>query len=104
MTTKHVCMRAVSARPYLGCLRLGSQETSESAKSLDQPHDQSPFFFALVRLHAINVSVVVARAPAGTPETKEIMMVHVLSIILLSDRHANMHIMHAHTYAYYACL
>ena len=41
MTTKHVCMRAVSARPYLGCLRLGSQETSESAKSLDQPHDHS---------------------------------------------------------------
>ena len=41
MTTKHVCMRAVSTRPYLGCLRLGSQETSESAKSLDQPHDHS---------------------------------------------------------------
>ena len=55
MTTKHVSMRAVSARPYLGCLRLGSQETSESAKSVDQPHDQSPFY-ALVRLHAINVS------------------------------------------------
>ena len=63
------------------------------------------FFFALVRLHAINVSVVVARAPAGTPETKEIMMVHVLSIILLSDigmqicilcMLIRMHIMHAY--------
>ena len=40
--------------------------------------------------------VMVARAPAGAPETKEIMMVHVKSIILSSEYYCK--------YAYYAAM